>query len=238
MTRRRDTVVAVVLYPSVSLLDVAAPLEVLLHAGRSVRPVLVAARAGPVPTEGPVALAPSHTFAELPAPAGLVVPGGGLGTVRAMVDDDVQSFLAASAARAEAIVTIGTGALPLAATGLLAGRRVAGHWGYRSLLARLDVDPAPGTVAEDGRFLSAAGPADATEPTLRLVARLAGPAAATAARAALEATRPTAGDGATAGPATGDETLPHLSERDALARRAAMRLILAARPDLLERLGP
>lgn len=247
MTRRAERWIAVVLYPGVALLDVAVPLEVLLHAGGRVRPLLVAAGTMPITTEGPVALTPSHTFRNAPKPTGLIVPGGGLGTVRAMADDALQAFLSASSCAAEAVLTIGTGALPLAATGRLDGRHIATHWGYRPLLARLGVEPVHEPVAEDGRFLSAASSADASEPTVRLVARLAGRAAGEAARAGLTAapprdSDPVNADASASGPG-GDApgrvsvSLPHLSPREAIARRAAMRLILAARPDLVERLA-
>jgi transcriptional regulator GlxA family with amidase domain len=226
----RDITVAFLVYPGVSLLDVAAPLQVLTSAGRPLRGVLVGADVAPTPTDTPVALTPHGTFADVPAPAVLVVPGGGLGLARAMVDDAVQHYLRAAGAEARIVAANGAGTLLLAAAGMLAGRRAVTHLGYRAFLERLGTPCEARPWFDDGRFVTAAGGDAGIDLMLRVVERLGMSAEAARVRAAMrppERVEPTA-------------PLPpfaHLTDREAQGRLAAMRLILAARPDLLERLA-
>jgi transcriptional regulator GlxA family with amidase domain len=232
---RRDTLIGIVLYPGATLLDVAGPLQVLARLGTPFRPVLVAARHTPTATDAPVALAPHHTFGEAAEPAALLVPGGGLGTIKAMVDQELQAYLATGAPAATTVAAIGTGSLVLASAGLLEDRRATTHWGHAGYLERLGAHYDPSPVVADGRFLTAASSVDGIEMAFRLVARLVGDDTANALAADLGHVPPPSPHGAAAA-ALHARPLAHLPRREALGRLAAMRLVLAARPDLLERL--
>lgn len=80
-----------------------------------------------------------------------------------------------------------TGVLVLARAGLLDGRRVASPRAHRDALAGAAGDvPLGARVVQDGRLVTAAGPAAGVELGLHLVARLASPDAAVRASEALE----------------------------------------------------
>jgi transcriptional regulator GlxA family with amidase domain len=65
-----------------------------------------------------------------------------------------------------------TGALVLAAAGLLEGRQAATHWAYHRLLERLGATYLPKRWVEDGKFITSAGVSAGIDMALALVARL------------------------------------------------------------------
>ncbi|HET6860110.1 MAG TPA: helix-turn-helix domain-containing protein [Streptomyces sp.] len=86
----------------------------------------------------------------------------------------VVDALRAAAGRGSRIAAVGAGAFPLAATGLLDGRRATTGWRHIEELAalhpRIDVDPL-GTVVEDGPFVTAAGVFGGMDVCLHLLGR-------------------------------------------------------------------
>jgi transcriptional regulator GlxA family with amidase domain len=65
-----------------------------------------------------------------------------------------------------------TGALVLAAAGLLEGRPATTHWAYHRLLERLGATYLPQRWLEDGKFITSAGVSAGIDMALALVARL------------------------------------------------------------------
>jgi transcriptional regulator GlxA family with amidase domain len=230
-----ERLVAVLVFPGVTLLDVAAPLQVLGRLDHPFRALLVAERHDALGTDTPVALIPHATYDDVPAPEALIVPGGGLGLIRAMVDPGVTGYVAAAGARASIVGAACTGSLLLAAAGLLEGRQAATHWGYAPLLERLGARYRAERVVQDGTFITAAGGTAVVDMALRVAASLAGEAAARRIALALALTGEEEAAASQAGTAAGG-LLGHLPSREAVARLASIRLLLAGRPDLLERL--
>jgi len=65
-----------------------------------------------------------------------------------------------------------TGALVLAAAGLLEGRQATTHWAYHRLLERLGATYLPQRWVEDGKLITSAGVSAGIDMALALVARL------------------------------------------------------------------
>jgi len=65
-----------------------------------------------------------------------------------------------------------TGALVLAATGLLEGHQATTHWAYHRLLERLGATYLPQRWVEDGKLITSAGVSAGIDMALALVARL------------------------------------------------------------------
>jgi transcriptional regulator GlxA family with amidase domain len=233
----RERLIAFLVYPGASLLDIAGPLRVLTRLGRPFRAVLVGTHVGPMATDTPLATVPNTTFAEVPAPHALVVPGGGLGMVKAMVDPTVTDYVATSVPSATLIASVCTGALLLAAAGVLEGRRAATHWGYATYLERLGARYSARRLVEDGPFITAAGSTAGVDMALRVAERLRDHHTALRIQTELAHDRvaPTV---LSRGAIDSPTPLGHLTRAEALGRLASMRLILAARPDLLTRLDP
>jgi transcriptional regulator GlxA family with amidase domain len=131
-------------------------------------------------------IVPEKRFEEVPAPFALVVPGGGIASLKAMGNERLVNYLRFAAHSAELVVSVSTGAFVLAAAGLLGGRRATTHPAYSELLKKLGVDYVRDYSVEDGKFLTMEGVSSAIDTTLRLVAKLGGEAAAKRAEMIIE----------------------------------------------------
>jgi putative intracellular protease/amidase len=84
MATQEQKTVAFVLYPGLTLLDLVGPLQVFAGLRRfsdQYRPVVVAERLEPMPTDGPLTVTADQTFADVPDPAVVIVPGGDAPTI-------------------------------------------------------------------------------------------------------------------------------------------------------------
>jgi putative intracellular protease/amidase len=79
----------------------------------------------------------------------IIVPGGGAPTIKAMGDPAVREYLRQAADTAPVVGSVCTGALILAAAGLLEGRQATTQWAYHRLLERLGATYLPKRWVED-----------------------------------------------------------------------------------------
>jgi transcriptional regulator GlxA family with amidase domain len=229
--------IAFVLYPGLTILDLAGPLEVFgsfLDAAESAglperyELAIVARDLEPMGTDTPLMIAATKTFAEVPHPFGVFVPGGSRPTVRALTDEALLDYLRATAVTAEIVGSICTGSLLLAGAGLLEGRRATTHWSFHRVLNRMGAQYVPERWVEDGKFVTAAGVSAGIDMALHVVQRLGGEAVAREVQLIVEYDpKPPLGGIDWSG-----------VDRDALAPWVDSVLVeaLAARPDLLARL--
>ncbi|MEX5720771.1 FAD-dependent oxidoreductase [Geodermatophilus maliterrae] len=167
--------IAFVLYPGLTVLDLIGPLQVLTGLERfapEYRTVVVGAAREPVPTDVGLPVAPDATFAEVPQPDVLVVPGGALPTIRAMSDPAVRDYVRTAAASADLVTSVCTGSLVLAAVGLLEGRDATTNWFYSGILESLGATYHQRRWVEDGDLVTSAGVSAGIDMALHLVARL------------------------------------------------------------------
>ena len=181
-------VVAFTLYPGVTPLDVVGPLTVLRKVGFGwpFQTVVVAERVEPLSSDTPMQLVPTHSFADVPAPYAVIVPGGGPATLEAMHDESLLAYVRSAAASAGVVGSTGNGALILAAAGLLVGRRAAVHRAYAELLETYGVTHSREQWTADGPFLTAAGGSAGIDAMLHLVAQHRGVATSRLAQLATE----------------------------------------------------
>ena len=176
-----EKVLAFPVYPGVTPLDLIGPLTVLKTpgiGGARYRTVVVGERAEPLATDTPLQLQPAATFAEVPNPWAVIVPGGGAATLAATEDQALLSYVRSAAAGAQVVGSTGNGALVLAAADLLRGKRAAIHWAFREPLEKLGAIPATERWLVDGRLQTAAGGTAGIDMALPLLARLPGKAVA------------------------------------------------------------
>jgi transcriptional regulator GlxA family with amidase domain len=169
-----DTVI--VLFEGFDDLDAIGPLEVLSEAGFPVR--LAAAPGGPdhVRSAHGVAVAATRLGPEVPGLA--VVPGGGwlhgVG-VRDQVDGSLPALIADWHEAGAVIGSVCTGAMLLAAAGLLAGRPAVTNRQALDDLAAAGADvQRDARVVDDGSVVTAGGPAAGLDFAVHLVSRFAG----------------------------------------------------------------
>ena len=178
---RNEKVLAFPVYPGVTPLDLIGPLTVLKTpgiGGERYRTVVVGEHAEQLATDTPLQLQPAATFAEVPDPWAVIVPGGGASTLAATEDEALLSYVRSAAHGAEVVGSTGNGALVLAAADLLHGKRAAIHWAYAEPLEELGAIPATERWLADGRLQTAAGGTAGIDLALPLLARLRGKAIA------------------------------------------------------------
>jgi len=177
----------IALFDGVDELDAVGPYEVLASAagnldGWHVRLVALPGRQASATGAHGLALAAHGRAGE--ACDVLVVPGGGWGRpegpgVRAELRDGTLAALAARAHGEGAVVaSVCTGAMLLAAAGLLAGRPATTHASARDDLSAAGARLVDARVVDDGDVITAAGVTSGIDLALWLVERWAGAAVA------------------------------------------------------------
>jgi putative intracellular protease/amidase len=179
--------VAIPLFPRFTALDAVGPYEVLQRIP-SFNVVFVGHRRGEVRTEnGMLGVTCDATFDEIGAPEVVVVPGG-IGTRRLIHDEVIRTWLRAVHPKTKLTTSVCTGALLLAAVGLLDGLTATTHWGAAGLLNELGARYVPDRVVEHlpERIITAAGVSSGIDMALRLVELLVDRRAAQAAQLLIE----------------------------------------------------
>jgi transcriptional regulator GlxA family with amidase domain len=172
---RHEKTIAFVLYPGLTPLDLAGPLQVFSSLQKfdpTFRPVVVAERIAPMESDIDVGLVADATFADVPQPHIIVVPGGVSGTLRAMSNEPLRHYVRQAADTAEIVASVCTGSLILASLGLLDGRPATTHWIAPGILNNFGARFQRQRWVEDGNILTAAGVSAGIDMALHLVERL------------------------------------------------------------------
>ncbi|MGW1917521.1 GlxA family transcriptional regulator [Streptomyces sp. NPDC002076] len=162
-----------VVFDGVQSLDVTGPLEVFAgaekHTPGTYRVRTGSLDGGPVRTSSGLTLVPDEALTAAADPHTLLVPGGE-GTRHP--DPRVIDWLRARGPRVPRLVSVCTGAILVAAAGLLDGHRATTHWAYCDKLARdhpaVAVDPEP-IYVRDGHVATSAGVTSGIDLALALV---------------------------------------------------------------------
>jgi cyclohexyl-isocyanide hydratase len=176
--------VGFLLFPNITQLDLTGPYEVLSQMP-GVQMHLVWKTLDPVRSGGGLTMLPTTTFADCPQLDLICVPGGG-GMNPLLTDAETLDFVRRQAAAARYVTSVCTGALVLGAAGLLKGRRAATHWMSMDLLAAFDAIPTHERVVVDGNVITGGGVTAGIDFALRVVAEVAGEAAARTIQLAIE----------------------------------------------------
>ena len=139
--------IALVLYPKFTVLDIIGPFQALVDVpGHDV--VFVGAEAGPVIDHtGHCPLVASASFAEVPSPDVVVVPGGNSKDFTG----PVASWLRGVYPAATWVTSVCTGSIFLAAAGLLDGVDATTHWAWTEHLEKFGARYTEERVVERGK---------------------------------------------------------------------------------------
>lgn len=175
--------VVILAFPGVQPLDVAGPAEVFsgasLLAPSAYSVEVVARRSEPILSRGGgYGIVPATTTAGCRGPIDTLMIAGGFGVEEALEDGALVGWVRAAAARSRRITSVCSGALLLAAAGLLDGRRVTTHWASCDELQQrhpeVVVDPKP-IFVRDGKVWTSAGVTAGIDLALALVEEDLGP---------------------------------------------------------------
>jgi transcriptional regulator GlxA family with amidase domain len=174
-------IVLMVAFPPAQSLDVVGVMEVFADANRRLdeqgrppfyRVILAGPAAGAIETSSGVQLVAPIGLDTLDFQPDTLILGSGPGARASTQDAELIAKVRAVAVRAPRVASVCTGAFPLAATGLLKGRRVATHWARCALLEQrfpdLTVDP-DAIFVSDGKFHTSAGGTAGIDLALSLV---------------------------------------------------------------------
>lgn len=163
--------VGMLLYPGMTLLDLAGPQMALGLHGRT---HLFWKKLDPVTTDTGVTLLPTSTFADASTKLDVLFVPGGFGTNEAMKDGEIVAFLARLGRDARYVTSVCTGSLLLGMAGLLDGYRAATHWACYDALEALGVEPGHERVVIDRNRFTAGGVTAGIDFGLTLLAELRG----------------------------------------------------------------
>ncbi len=173
--RENQKTIAFVLYPGLTVFDLVGPLQVLTALSAiapEYRTVIVGERVEPTDTDIRVKMIPTHAFEEVPNPSVMLVPGGGVPTLRAMRNEAIRSYVRSAAETAQVVSSVCTGALILGSVGLLEGRKATTHWAFHRVLEEFGAKYVRRRWVEDGKFICSAGVSAGIDMALQLAARL------------------------------------------------------------------
>lgn len=165
--------VAMLIYPNMVGLDMIGPMTVFKIAQFDVQ--LVWKDKSPVSNDLGIPLFATQTFEQCASDLDILFVGGGtLGTVACMNDADVLAFLTDRGTRAKWVTSVCTGALVLAAAGLLDGYDATAHWAVADQLPLLGARHVDKRVVRDRNRMTGGGVTAGIDFALALVAQMKG----------------------------------------------------------------
>lgn len=176
--------IAVGLYERFTALDCVGPYDVLSRLpGATVH--WLAAAPGPVRADAGLAVHAQASFADLPAPDVLLLPGG-LAFPTPESDPGLIDWVRGAHATSTWTTSVCTGSLILGHAGVLDGLRATSHWATLPALARFGARPVEERVVIEGKVATAAGVSAGIDLALVLAERLAGRGVAEAIQLGIE----------------------------------------------------
>jgi transcriptional regulator GlxA family with amidase domain len=168
-------VIALIIYEELTPFDLVGPLQVFMalqEIAPEYRVVVVGERKEIITSEVGLKFIPHHTFAEVPHPFVILMPGGSIRSIRVMSNLAIRKYIRTSTRTAEFITSVCTGALVLAAVGLLNGHPATTHWAFDGILENLGSKYQRKRWIENGNIINSAGVSAGIDMALYLVSRL------------------------------------------------------------------
>lgn len=167
--------IAIVLYPGLTALDAIGPYEVFRNIP-SCDLRFVSHKPGPIVTDsGILVLGATHSYGETPTPDIILVPGSEANTTTAMADGKLLEWLQRAHKTSRYTLSVCSGALILAAAGILNGHPATTHWIAQSMLPSFGAEPQRDKrIVQSGKIITAAGVSAGIDLALFVVGELCG----------------------------------------------------------------
>ena len=179
-------IIALGLYQGFTSLDAIGPYEVLTYLPDT-EVVLCAHETGVVDDHNDlIHLRVDATFADVPRPDVLLVPGGPIAGQYAKDDHPIVDWIRKAHPHTTWTTSVCTGALLLGAAGLLDGLPATTHWAFYDELAAYGAHPTEQRVVTAGKIVTGAGVSSGIDLALTLAADIAGPDVAQTIQLAIE----------------------------------------------------
>jgi transcriptional regulator GlxA family with amidase domain len=167
--------IAIVLYPGITALDAIGPYEVLRMIPNSeIR--FVSHEVGSIMTDsGVLILGATHSYESTRSPDIILVPGSAANTGLAMADKALIRWLRQAHQTSQWTTSVCSGALVLAAAGILEGHSATTHWAAQDLLTSFGVTAQRDQrIVRSGKIITAAGVSAGIDLGLWLVGEICG----------------------------------------------------------------
>lgn len=179
-------IIAIGLYQGFTALDAIGPYEVLTYL-HDAEVVICAENKGVVDDQYDlVHLRVDNTFADVPRPDVLLVPGGPAATQYAADEHPIVDWIRQAHPHTTWTTSVCTGSLLLGAAGLLNGVPATTHWSAYDDLASYGAQPSEQRVVTAGRIMTGAGVSAGIDLALTLAANIAGPEVAQSIQLSIE----------------------------------------------------
>ena len=178
--------IVIYIYNGMTMLDAIGPYEVLRNI-KGVNIKFASKTKGEITADSQfIHLNSKYSIDEISKADILLIPGSTIAFIREMKDKKVLNWIKKINEKTEKTVTVCTGSIILAATGLLEGKKATSHWKPINLLADYRAIPTRERVVEEGKFITAAGVSAGIDMAIYLVNMLKGELAAKAAQLSIE----------------------------------------------------
>jgi putative intracellular protease/amidase len=179
-------IIAIGLYQGFTALDAIGPYEVLTYLPDA-KVVICAEDKGLVDDQYHLLhLRVDTSFAEVPRPDVLLVPGGPIAAKYAADGHPIVDWIRQAHPHTTWTTSVCTGSLLLGAAGVLNGVPATTHWHSYDALASYGAQPTEQRVVTSGRIVTGAGVSAGVDLALTLVADIAGPEFAQAVQLSIE----------------------------------------------------
>ena len=166
------TQIAFLLFPGLTQLDLTGPAQ-FLSRFPGAKLELVWETLDPVMSDAGFALVPTATFADVPSPDILCIPGG-VGIATVMNHHAAMDWVRSAGASAQWVTSVCTGALILGAAGLLQGYKATTHWAWHDGLALFGAEPVKARTVIDRNRVTGGGVTAGIDFALTLAAHIHG----------------------------------------------------------------
>jgi transcriptional regulator GlxA family with amidase domain len=163
--------IAIPVFDRMTALDAIGPYEVLSRIPGA-KVTFVASETGPKRADtGMLSVNADATLAEVPDPDVILI-GGGYGSRALMKDEEMLDWVRAAHETSQWTTSVCTGALVLAAAGILDGLEATTYWLELETLRQFGATPVSRRFVEQGKVITAAGVSAGIDMALLLAARL------------------------------------------------------------------
>lgn len=176
--------IGMLIFPDMTNLDFAAPLEVFARMPNTEVHILAKDRSA-IKTDVGSFVLPTMAIGEEP-PLNLIFVGGGPGINALLEDEEILRFVAEKGLEADWVTSVCTGALVLGAAGLLRGYKAATHWTAMEALRPFGAQPTDKRVVVDRNRITGGGVTAGMDFALTIVALLHGDTVAQSMQLAME----------------------------------------------------
>lgn len=178
--------IVIYIYNGMTMLDAIGPYEVLRNVnGAKIK--FVSKEKGEITADSQfIHINSKYGIDEISKADILLIPGSTIAFLREIKDKKVLNWIKKVDLTTQKTVTVCTGSIILAATGLLKNKKATSHWKPINLLSQFDAVPSRERIVDEGKYITAAGVSAGIDMAIYLINELKGEKAAKAAQLSIE----------------------------------------------------